>query len=199
MKRPDGLDLALSKVVELDAARKWDDLQSKDLPAELVTYVAERLSEVPLDTIRKELGIASASDVRWRKIMMAIKGGIRIDATGIFLKWLRRNDQLGTKVGELVDRVLDGQSVPNKTIIGALDTMANLQLTTIKMGKELGIFMDATQQQANQSQGNGQVTIIVQSNVQTPSREAIEIHQAKEKEKNQKVLEAHAVNREDPK
>lgn len=193
------LELALAKIAEIDRADKWAEIQSKDLPGELLLYVAESLSERPLDTIRKDLGIASVNDIRWRKIMTAIKGGIRIDATGIFLKWLRRNEQLSDKVGKIADRMLNDNIPFSKMLLQGLDSMANLQLSTIKMGKELGVFMDASQQQQNQGGGGQQVTIVVQTNVPLPDKATIEVHQEKQRVTNAKLLKDYADAREETK
>ena len=192
-------ELALSKIAELDVAGLWDEVLAKDLPGDLVTYVAERLSEVPLDTIRRELGIRSSTDVRWRKLMTAIKGGIRIDGTGIFLKWLRRTEMLADKVGHLVDRQLAGEVGLTKMTLMSLDTMSNMQMNTIKMGKELGVFMDATQAAMTQGQGNQQVTIVVQTNVPTPDLKTIVVHQEEQKRKNDKLLAAYEAGRDEAK
>ena len=101
------------------------------------------------------------------------------------------------KIGDMADRMLNGEAAPSKMMIAALDTMANLQLSTIKMGKELGVFMDAGQQALAQGAGSGgQVTIVVQTNVPMPGKQEIEVHQQKQREKNEQLLAQYEQRRD---
>lgn len=179
---------AQKAVMALDLGAKWDDLQSKDIPPEILVYVSRALVVEGMATVRKNLGMESAADKRWKKIMTAIKNGIRVDGTGIFLTWLKRNETMAEKLNTRLEEQLEQKQPFSKMVCEAINTMANLQALTIKMGKDLGIFMDAKDQAAAQGSGQTPVTIQVFTHAALPSREEIEIHQKKQNEKNEAII-----------
>lgn len=181
---------AQKKVMALDQAVAWDDLQSKDIPPEILVYVSRALVVDGMSTVRKELGMSSPSDKRWKKIMTAIRNGIRVDGTGIFLTWLRRNEAMAESLNTRLIEMLQLKQPFSRMTCEAINTMANLQSMTIKMGKDLGIFMDAKDQAAAQgAAGSGQgVTIVVQTNVPLPSKAEIQVHQEKQRAKNDELI-----------
>jgi len=179
---------AVSAVMALDEKSLWDDLQSKDIPPAILVYVSRALVTDGMASVRKTLGMESASDKRWKKIMTAIKNGIRVDGTGIFLTWLARNEKMAQSLNERLQEMLDFKQPFSKMTCEAINTMAKLQETTIKMGKDLGIFMDAKDQAATQGSGQAPVTIVVQTHAALPTREEIEIHQKTKREKNDALI-----------
>jgi hypothetical protein len=181
------LDKARREVAILDERGAWVDLQSKDVPPAIVCWVGDRLKTETVDFVRQELGMRSPSDIRWRKIMTALRTGSRVDAAAIFYKWMDRNERLGSKVTEIVEEIFQSGRPMSKLAMEALNTLANLQLTTVKIGKELGVFVDPSDRGGQQ----GGVTIVVTTNVPSPTKEAIVVHQEESRRKAQDLLEKH--------
>lgn len=164
----------------------WANMLSKDVPAEITTFVVEAVKRGnELDQVRFALGFKSSNDNRWKKIMTAIRSSRRIDATGIFLKWMERNESWGDKLNEKLNAMIEGEAPINKTLLSALTSISQLQLATVKLGKELGVFAEP-----KESGGGGQgVTIVVQTNVPSPDPKVIEIHNQERMKKAQELLE----------
>lgn len=171
-------------MVRLDDSQAWADMQSKDVPVGIVSWVQSQLVENGIDKVRRDLGITSANDVRWKKIMMAIKTGTRIDATALFTKWMGRHELIAEHLYQISKEMLENNRPHAFKIFGAVSMMSRLQGETVKMGKELGVFSDPNQQQA----GQGGVTIVIQSNIPHPSKSEIEVHQESQKTKNATLL-----------
>lgn len=159
---------------------------SKDVPSEVTTFVVEAVKRGnELDQIRFALGFKSGNDLRWKKIMTAIRSSRRIDATGIFLKWMERNESWGDRLNEKLNAMIEGEQPINKTLLSALTSISQLQLATVKLGKELGVFAEP-----KESGGGGQgVTIVVQTNVPSPDPKVIEIHNQERMKKAQELLD----------
>lgn len=165
---------------------RWSALLSKDVPPEITTYVVEQVSSGrPLDAVRRSLGILSVTDSRWRKIMTAIRAAKRIDATGLFVKWLERNERLGDKINKEVEAVMNNEKPFSKMLFQAISTLSQLQVNTVKLGKELGVFAEA-QEKGGGGQG---VTIVVSTNVPSPDEKTIIVHQNEQLKKNQALLD----------
>lgn len=172
----------------LDLGEKWTGMLAKDVPSQLTNYVVEqaRLGK-SIDSIRESMGMTSGTDLRWKKIMAAVRQGRKIDATGVFVKWMERNERLGDQVEKMVNEMVNEQKPMSKMMLEGLRMISSLQLDTIKMGKELGIFTDGLEKgQAGQG-----VTIVVQTNVPMPSKEVIIEHQNAETEKQKALLEQY--------
>ncbi len=176
---------AQDAVQDLDDKNAWTDLASKDLPVVITAYVTEALKTASIDDVRQTLGMKSPSDPRWRKIMTAIRTGQRIDAAAIFMQWMDRNQRLAIKLDALLNEVLSGQRPFSKMTFEAINALNNLQANTVKMGKDLGVFTDPSDQK-NAGQG---VTIVVQTLVPSPSKDVIVEHQKKRLEEAQKAIE----------
>lgn len=192
-----GVTLPAKPTVSLPAAKEiiaaldaregaWVNMLSKDVPAEITNFVIEAVKRGnDLDQIRYALGFRSGTDFRWKKIMTAIKASRRIDATGIFLKWMERNEMWGDRLNAKLDSIMQGDQPINKTLLSALKSISELQLSTVKLGKELGVFAE----HKDQGQGGQGVTIVVQTNVPVPDAKTIEIHNEERLKKAQELLE----------
>jgi D-ribose pyranose/furanose isomerase RbsD len=179
---------ALEAVAVLDEKQAWAELSLKDLPETIVSYVkAELTAGLTVDEVRAKLGMRSGTDVRFRKIMASLRTQHRIDAVGLFSQWFDRNQRLAQKLDQRLDQILEGKVPFNKMTFEAISSLASLQTMTIRMGKELGVFTDPT----DHKQGGQGVTIVVQTMVPSPSREAIVIHQKEQEEKALKLVELH--------
>lgn len=181
---------ALEAVARLDQAGSWQDMLSKDVPEEITSWVKNALEHGTVDQVRGALGMRGQSDIRWRKIMTAIRGGTRIDSVAIFDRWLARNQRLADRIHEVVAKQL-AEDVPfSKMAFEALRTLSSLQESTVRMGKELGVFADPKDAQSGGS-GSQPVTIVVNTMVPRPSREVIVEHQRAETEKAKKLVDDH--------
>lgn len=172
-------------MVRLDEANAWVDLQAKDIPVGIVSWVGSQLVENGIEKVRKDLGIHSANDPRWKKIMQAMKSGVRVDSTALFMKWMGRHEKVAEHLYQISKEMLENNRPNASKIFGAVSLMSALQERTVKMGKELGVFADPSQ---GQGQGGGGVTIVIQSNIPHPSKEEIVVHQAEQKTRNADLL-----------
>lgn len=177
----------MALVKQLDEGGAWAELQSRDVPVVILDYVASRLSTDDLLKIRKDLGILSGNDVRWKKIMQAMKSSTRTDSTAIFLKMMARNEEIASDLHEMTKDMLANARPLSKLVFSAAQTMASLQRDIVSMGRDLGVFQDQSQGQG----GGGGVTIVVQSNIPHPSKETITIHQDNARKKNADMLERY--------
>lgn len=186
-------EIARSIVHEFTHTSAWDQMQAKDVPAEILNFVAQRQEEgIDLPEIRRELGIARSTDRSWRKINAAIMQGQRIDRPMLLQHIAYKWAKMSKKVEKLIDdAILNGVQVPtadgvvtvkgaSKELAGIIDTWLRGQATFVKIGKDLGAFVDTE----GKGGGNAGVTIVVQNNVRLASREKIEEHRAQEKERN---------------
>jgi hypothetical protein len=168
----------------------WDNMSAKDVPSDVIEYVQARLEEgCSFQMIRRQIGILRTTDKSWRKIMSALKQGVRIDGTAFLVQKAHEVQAMSDKLKAQIMRAFDeGIEVPTKdgirTIKGpskelsmTIDAWSRLQQGFVKLGKDMGAF----QEEGGKGGGAG-VTIVVQSNVQLPSRTDVEIHRAKLKE-----------------
>ena len=182
------LSQAKAVVQELDLGEKWTSLLSKDVPGEITRYVIEQARDGrSIDKIRESLGMRSGNDPRWKKIMAAVRAGKRVDATAVFVKWMERNERLGDRVEQMVNDILNEGRPLSKLTLEGLSMISRLQLDTIKMGKELGIFVDGSEK----NQGGQGVTIVVQTNIPSPAKEVIIAHQKERESKAKQLLEQY--------
>jgi hypothetical protein len=167
---------------------KWQQIVSKDVPHEILNFVSTRIKAGKnIDQIREALGMRSPTDVRWRKIMNALRTSKRVDASAIFVKWLERNEEIGDRLNyELNAAIKEKKPLTAKAMVETIRTLSQLQLNTVKLGKELGIFVDPAEKV-----GQGQVTIVVNTNVPSPDEKTIIVHQEERMKKNQELLEMH--------
>ena len=189
--------MAQKLVQENELARSWDSMLSKDVPQEIVQFVLDAFQSggTPY-SVRMDLGIAKPTASSWKKIMAAVRAGTRVDSVGYFRLWLRRNENLAQKLYEKLEETIDGavgvgeefetvQEGRSKKVVATgnigkdfgmlVDALNRLQQGTVKMGKDLGVFADPAQQQ----QGGGGVTIVVNTNVPTPTAEQLDELRAK--------------------
>jgi hypothetical protein len=179
---------ARQEIALLDEKQAWTSLQSKDVPVAITGFVVEALKKDTLDTVRRKLGMPSPTDPRWRKIMTAIRTGQRIDATGIFLQWMTRNEKWADAISAKMDEMIAEDRPFSKMILEGVKAISQLQMDTVKMGKELGVFVDPADQKSAGGQG---VTIVVQTNIPSPPKDVIAQHQAMQREKAAVILEAN--------
>lgn len=183
-------------VKRYDDEAVWDSIQSRDLPAEMLDYVTERLRQgFSYDQIRRSIGIRRTTDKSWKKIMAALKQGFRIDGPAFLVQKAWEVQSMSDKLRDQIMKAFeDGVEVatkegvvnlkgPSKELSMAVDAYNRLQQGFVKLGKDLGAFVEQEQK------GNGGVTIVVQQNVPLPSMKDVKAHQDIEVEKNKRLLE----------
>jgi hypothetical protein len=193
---------AARMLIEENTERKlWDTLQAKDIDPRIVEQVADMLA-TSADTryIRRELGLQN--DRAWRKVLAAVRGGIRVNGTALMARWLTQNEKIAGLMQSLIERELeqmqngtdtvDAEGRPVKKYAGfskeitmAVDAINRLRQGTVKLGKELGVY----EQPGEAGKGGGGVTIVVQSGVPFPTAEAIAKSQAESREQNRELVE----------
>lgn len=175
---------AMACIISMNEAKEWDTLKAADVPGEITNYVIACVNKGhPTHKIRKTLGFGSATDKRWVKILASLRQGLRVNSTALMSRWITRNESLAERLFKLLDDLLARmESNPGeidwkdeaKSVSMMLDTLGKMQMNTVKLGKDLGVFVDPTSEG-----GSGQITIVVQSGVPTPSDDAIEAHHRK--------------------
>lgn len=206
--------MAVRMLIEENTERKlWDTLQSREIDSRIVEQVADMLAsgDDPRH-VRHELSIRD--DRAWRKILAAVRGGIRVNGTAMFARWLTQNETIAGKMQDLIERELDILSQPvaegdggaklykgfSKELTMAVDAINRLRQGTVKLGKELGVF-ESSEAAKSGGQGGG-VTIVVQSNIPFPTSEQIAANQKSLEDRNRELIEkskaipveGHAVN-----
>lgn len=173
-----------------DEEMLWDRLNARDVQPEIIEYVMQYMEKgFSFRQSMASLGIRHTTDPRWKKIMSAIKQGIRIDTTGMFVRWFTQNENIANKLQHQIEKVLDhiitdenGNAKPesiniammklNQNVSLAVDSLNRLRQGTVKLGKDLGIFLDPSAGGG----GNGP-QIIVQNNIALPNRKTLKEHQ----------------------
>lgn len=202
-------ELVAEIVKRFDKESVWDAVQSRDLPPQLIDYVVERLEKgVDHAFIRKELGILRNTDKSWRKIMSALKQGVRIDGTAWLLQQARKYTAISEKLHEQIMKAFeDGVPVyneakeeyervfaPTKELSMTIDAYNRLQQGFAKLGKDLGAFVET-----ESGKPAGGVTIVVQNNVRLPDQKEIDANREKEMAKAQTLIieaqRAHEVRK----
>lgn len=173
-----------------DDERLWDNMQSKDVPQEIVDYVMTKFQEgYNAAQVRRFLSIRRGLDPSWRKIMAAVRGGARADVVGLFNRYLARNEKLASRLTMIIDKATDIEVDPDdpkslkeyqkllvtvgKEVSQGADAINRLQQATIKMGKDIGLFGE------QDSGGKGGVTIVVQNHVPLPTPAEVKAHTQK--------------------
>lgn len=186
-------------VKRYDDEQVWDNIQSRDLPAEMINYVIDKLeSGKDYTQIRKDLGILRSTDKSWKKIMGALKQGFRIDGPAHLMQIAFEYRSMSGKMREMIHEAFekgvaiptkDGFEIikgPTKELAMMIDSYNRLNQGFIKNAKDLGAYVD---QDGKGGGGAGGVTIQVFSNVALPSLKDVEAHHEKQKEKNEILLD----------
>jgi hypothetical protein len=165
----------------------WDAIQARDIPTEISDYVVEQLKNgFDYHQIRRQIGIRSATDKSWKKIMAGIRQGFRVDGTAFLVHKATEMESISKKLKEQIIHafehgieVLDknGETKmikgPSKELSMAVDAYNRLQQGFVKLGKDLGAFIDNDGGKG----GSGGVTIVVKTSVPMPSQTEIDAHQ----------------------
>jgi hypothetical protein len=185
-----------------DQEAVWDNIQSKDVPAEILDFVSEQLSSgFDFAQVRRQIGIPRSNDKSWKKIMSALRGGFRIDGSALLIQKAYEHETISKKLKAAIDDAFsegtpmmdsDGNVVKvkglTKELAAAIDTWGRHQQNLVKMGKDLGAFIDGPDGKQGGSGPAGGVTIQIMSNVQLPSHSQVEVHQAEQRKKNAEIL-----------
>lgn len=176
-------------VKRYDEESVWDHIQAKDVPPEMADYVTDKLKEgYTYEQIRRQLGIRSSTGKAWKKIMSHIRQGFRVDGTAFLVQKANEMQNISRKLVEQINQAFDeGIEVPTKTgtvtikgpskeLSMTIDAYNRLQQGFVKLGKDLGAFIDAD---GSRQGGSGGVTIVVKTNVPMPGVKDIEAHQAR--------------------
>lgn len=203
-RRREVIALIVNKLSEEGA---WDSMRAKDVPDEIINYVLTQI-EMGYDPreVRKSLGIKSQTSKEWQKIASAIKMGYRVNTSAYFHRLLGRNEKISEKLYRILNEVLDDDvaELKKKTtkkgetflslfvgeVTPMIDAMNRLQLSTVKLGRDLGVFTNPDAQQG----GGGGTTIVVKSNILIPSPEKM----IRDKIKEENTIEAEVVKSKDP-
>ena len=176
-------------VKRMDDGAVWDAIEAKDIPHELSEHVINQIEAgCEPAMVRRQLGIKRPNDKRWKKIVASIRQGIKVDVYSMYSRWVKQNEDLSNKMSKLLEETLekavgigpeaikDGDNQVFSGRVGKefaqmVDAMNKLRQGTVRTGKDLGLFDD--------SSGGGNaagVTIVVKSNVPTPSQKDIDAH-----------------------
>lgn len=177
-------------VTRMDKENLWDVIQAKDVPPEIVAHVADQLEQgLRPDFIRRNMGIARSTDKSWKKIMAAMRGGLRIDGTAFLQQQAYRFEAISIKMhSQIMDAFKDGVAQldadgnvvmlkgPSKELAQTIDAYSRLQQGFVKLGKDLGAFVEGA---GEGGKGGGGVTIVVKNHVPFPAETEIKAHQEK--------------------
>lgn len=187
-------------VLTLEADRLWDQMSAKDVPQEIVGYVSEMIRDKKTpEEIRSALGIASANDAAWKKIVSAFSAGHRINAPVLVSQMLERHLWMSKQLeDQIIEALENGVEVvvgnpkdgyerikkkgPDVSLTATVTAWSKLQESFIKMATQAGLMRDPL---AAKSGPQG-TTIVVQSNIRMPTADEIRAHQ----EQVQKRLQA---------
>jgi hypothetical protein len=163
-------------IVQYEEEDLWDKIEARNISAVVVEHVANSLERgIDAKRVRASLGIRVDSDKRWKKILAAIRSGIRINSTALLKKWIERNERIGDKLYDvIIERMAclgdKFDADESSAVSGMIKNLGELQLGIVKLGKDLGAFVDP-------SAGGGGVTIVVNSNIKMPSQKDVDAHQ----------------------
>lgn len=177
-----------SIIKRYDDEAVWDRIKSKEIPADVIDFVQEQLTNgFDYAQIRRQLGILRSTDKSWTKIMSALKQGYRIDGTAFLIHIGGKYKRLADKMYNTIETALeDGVEMPDgkggtvvikgptKELATFIDAYNRLNQGFIKNGKDLGAFVEQ-----DGKGGQGGVTIVVKTNVPMPTAEDIKRHQDK--------------------
>lgn len=166
--------IATKFVEKLPDKQMWDSIKARNVPPEITNSVMEDLdSGLDAGYVRRKLGIKTSTDPRWKKILASVRQGTRIDSIGMFRRILTRNEIIASKIFEnLVGKDGEGKIILSKESAMNIDAFNRLQASSVKIGKDLGVYADP-----NEARGGGGVTINVITHVPMPSEKEIEAHQ----------------------
>lgn len=170
----------------------WDTIKARDVDPAILEHIQFELEHgKDLSQIRRELKLGSASSKAWQKVMAGIKAGWRVDSSGLFVRMLGRQEKLAGKLFKLIDKGLEvdledlqGEDVKGikvldtyaKSITPMIDALNRLHQGTVKIGKDLGVFVDAGD---GKTSGSG-TQIIIQNNVPIPTPQTIVANKVKD-------------------
>lgn len=195
-------EVVASLIKKMDETAIWDTIQSRDVPAELIDYVCDQLKKGKnFGQIRKKMGILRSNDKSWQKIMAALKRGTRIDGTAFLVQksyeLQAMSDKLKDQIMEAFDKGTpvvtknsDGSSQieyvhgPSKELSATIDAYNRLQQGYVKLGRDLGAFVDETG-----GKGGGGVTIVVQNQIPMPDQKVIDARHEDQRKKNEALVE----------
>jgi hypothetical protein len=162
----------------------WDTIKARDVDPQIIEHIQFELEHgKDLAQIRRELKLGSATSKAWQKISAALKAGYRVDSTGLFVRMLGRQEKLASKLYKMLDIYLDEDTEKlkkeddegvrlldsySKAITPMIDAMNRLHQSTVKIGKDLGVFTDGAD-----GKGGSAPQIIIQNNVPMPSPQQI--------------------------
>lgn len=177
-------------VTQLEENKAWDSMQAKDVPSEITEHVIGELERGSRPSvIRQALGISRQTDKKWQKILASIRQGTRVDSVAMFRRWMHRNENLSTTLFEMLqyaaenakaigpedevtqegrEKIIRPTGNIGKDFATIVDSVNKLQMSTVKMGKDLGVFTDGTQ-----GSGSG-TTIVIENKIPIPSQHEID-------------------------
>lgn len=198
--RTERLNEAKVVVSRLDADAAWDSIQSRDLPKELVDYVADRLQETEPHRICQELGITGGKNSKqWKKLAAYFRAGFRYDAEGYLFQQTQKFYSVIQRAREILDDAFENgtpQIIVNqktgdyeeirvkgatKELTSFLHAYGEAISTPIRLWKDFGAIGEKSD---ISTKG---VTIFVQNNIPMPTQEEIKAHQEEMQKKMQAI------------
>lgn len=194
-------------MVRLEKDVAWDRMQARDVPPELIDFVAPRLARgVPPATIARDLGLREKGGVNsreWRKIQAFFRQGFRASAeaylyqqTNDYYKILNRTKEVledafenGTPVIEHFieeDRQTGLKTTKvnvvtvkgaTKELQGMIETYSRAVMLMPKLWKEYAAIGEAPGKAS--APGGGGLTIVVKTNVPTPTQAEVDAYRNK--------------------
>jgi hypothetical protein len=182
-----------SLIFEMDVDNKWDAVQAKDVPAEILEFVRTEVERRrPVDEIRCALRIASPNATSWRKIVSAFQQGARASGGVSVAALIHKHWEIGGKLEELItDAIENGMPAFNdkgqiicdqegralrvlgitKELSQAIDAFGRNNERYVALALKAGLMKDTTAGKSGASGGG--TTVLVQNLIPMPSAEDI--------------------------
>lgn len=185
-------------VTKLDADMAWDHLQARDLPPELIDWVAQALKDghTPAE-VTKSLGLkAGKNSKQWKKIQAYFRQGFRADAEAYLMRQTEGYFKIIEKAKAVLEdafengtpHVLDTGEVihvrgATKELGSFLESYSKSIQLPVKLWKEFGAIGE------KKDPNSGGLTIIVKSSVPRRSQEEVDAYRKKYIEAGKPVID----------
>lgn len=193
-------------MVRLEQDLAWDRMQARDIPPEIIDYVAPRMAKgVPPSKIALGLGLREKGGVasrEWKKIQAYFRQGFRASAEAYLFQQTKDVYETLEKAKEVLDDAfMNGVPVVEQTsykdkdgckqvetevhyvkgatkeLAGFLDTYGRLVMLMPKLWKDYGAISETAAKGG--APGQGGLTIVVKTNVPAPSQADIDAYRKK--------------------
>lgn len=209
-------------MTRLSADAAWDRMQARDVPPEIIDFVAPRLAKgVPPQTIARDLGLREKGGVasrEWKKIQAFFRQGFRASAEAYLYQQSSDYYKILTKTKEILEDAFEN-GVPiieqttfkdkdgckqvetevhlvkgaTKELAAFIETYSRAVQTLPKLWKDFGAIGEAPGKAG--APGQGGLTIVVKTNVPTPSQADIDAYRQKMVDMRKPVIDVTPVKK----